>query len=419
MPVNQFRLSSHRIHLRPMVAPLCLIAGLAVWSRGGEFVAAYAQVSISVDGVPLTQNFNSVASSGNSNILPTGWLLLETGANANDSYTANNGGSNSGNTFSYGVGATSERALGTLRSGNLIPTIGAVFVNDTGATITSLDVKYWGEEWRLGTASRQDRLDFQYSLDATSLNNGNWADVDSLDFATPVSNEAVGAKIGDSATYRAQRQATLGISVAPGATVWIRWTDFDASGADDGLAIDDFSLTAFAVDTPPYVVASYPSPGALDANSAAQFFVTFSEAVSVTSDWVELVCEVSGIHSLIGGGGPQTYSIDVVGTLASGESCELTVYSASVSDMDSPVDAMVEDFVIPFATLGAVGCGAPATPIHAIQGSGNSSPSAGNLAILCSRRSRGCRCRPNDFRRHLCFRRGRRGCCRRRRRRAS
>jgi len=29
------------------------------------------------------------------------------------------------------------------------------------------------------------------------------------------------------------------------ATLWIRWTDSDASGPDDGLAIDDFALTPF------------------------------------------------------------------------------------------------------------------------------------------------------------------------------
>jgi hypothetical protein len=37
--------------------------------------------------------------------------------------------------------------------------------------------------------------------------------------------------------------AIASINIPNGADFWIRWTDFDASGADDGLAVDDFSLT--------------------------------------------------------------------------------------------------------------------------------------------------------------------------------
>jgi hypothetical protein len=33
------------------------------------------------------------------------------------------------------------------------------------------------------------------------------------------------------------------LAIANGASFWIRWTDFNANGSDDGLAIDDFSLT--------------------------------------------------------------------------------------------------------------------------------------------------------------------------------
>ena len=39
-------------------------------------------------------------------------------------------------------------------------------------------------------------------------------------------------------------------SIANGATVWIRWTDVDVTGADDGLAVDDFSLTPLGTGAP-------------------------------------------------------------------------------------------------------------------------------------------------------------------------
>ena len=112
-------------------------------------------------GAPVTEDFNSLASSGTSSATPTGWGFSESGTNANTTYTAGTGSSNTGDTYSFGT--NSDRALGGLQSGSLVPTIGAAFVNNTGTTITSLTITYTGEQWRLGATGRTDRLDFQYS----------------------------------------------------------------------------------------------------------------------------------------------------------------------------------------------------------------------------------------------------------------
>lgn len=91
--------------------------------------------------------------------------------------------------------------------------------------------------------NREDRLDFQYSLDATALNNGTWVDVDALDFIAPVTTGTVGLRDGNAAENRTLVSGSLdGLALAPGETVWIRWSDFNAAGADDGLAVDDFTL---------------------------------------------------------------------------------------------------------------------------------------------------------------------------------
>jgi hypothetical protein len=108
--------------------------------------------------------------------------FLETGTNANTTYAAGTGSNNAGNTYSFGAVSNTERAFGGLQNGTLIPTIGAAFSNNTGATITSLEIAYTGEQWRLGTLARSDRIDFQYSTDATSLITGTHTDVDALDF---------------------------------------------------------------------------------------------------------------------------------------------------------------------------------------------------------------------------------------------
>jgi len=205
--------------------------------------AAWAQISIVTVGVPVTENFNTLASSGTSSSTPAGWVFLESGTALNLLYTAGTGSGTTGDTYSFGSAGSAERAFGGLQSGTLIPTNGASFRNDTGAILISLDIAYTGEQWRCGTAARADRIDFQYSLDATSLGTGTWVDVNALDFSSP--NVAViGALDGNVAANRTVISNTItGLSIAPSAVFWIRWTDFNASGADDGLSVDDFSLS--------------------------------------------------------------------------------------------------------------------------------------------------------------------------------
>ena len=112
-------------------------------------------------------------------------------------------------------------------------------------TITSLLISYTGEQWRLGALSRQDRLDFQYSTDATSLTTGTWTSVTALNFIAPVTTGTVGPLDGNAAANRTFITSTIsGLSIPNGASFWIRWNDFNATGADDGLGVDDFCLTA-------------------------------------------------------------------------------------------------------------------------------------------------------------------------------
>lgn len=190
------------------------------------------------------QDFNTLATTGLSNtVLPVGWFFYETGTNANVYYRTDSGSGATGDTYSYGSGPSTDRALGTLLSGSLNPTIGACFTNNTGLTLTALGVGYTGEQWRQGATGRRDRLDFQYSLNATSLSTGTWIDQDELDFLAPNYGSASGPYDGNAEANRTLVQGTItGVTLAPGATVWIRWADFNATSSDDGLAVDDFML---------------------------------------------------------------------------------------------------------------------------------------------------------------------------------
>ncbi|MDO7854295.1 choice-of-anchor D domain-containing protein [Hymenobacter convexus] len=216
-------------------------------------------ISIAAVNTPVTENFNSLAATGTANktTLPTGFDFVETDTGADDTYTAGTGSSTSGDTYSFGSTGATDRALGTLLSGSVTSRFGGQYVNNTGQTITSLAISYTGEEWRLGTTGRTDRLDFQYSTNATGANTGTFVDFNGLDFVTP-NTVTTGAKDGNLAANSAAVSGTItGLSIAPGATFFIRWVDADASNADDGLAVDDLSVTAN-----PAVLVACSAPGA-------------------------------------------------------------------------------------------------------------------------------------------------------------
>jgi hypothetical protein len=173
--------------------------------------------------------------------------MTETGGGTrdNEQYAFDDGGSTTGDTYSYGDDASTERALGGLQSGTLVPSFGASFTNTTGQNVTSVTINYTGEQWRLGQAGRTDRLDFQYSTDATSLTTGTWTDVNTLDFTAPITGPTVGALDGNAAANRTTIGPIVisGINLSNGSAIWIRWNDLNATGSDDGLAVDDFSIT--------------------------------------------------------------------------------------------------------------------------------------------------------------------------------
>lgn len=228
-----------------------------------------------------TQDFNMLTATGTSSTLPTGWLFTETLGNANTLYTAGTGSSTSGDTYSFGASGSVDRAFGTLQSGSLASTIGAQVQNNTGTVITKLKISYTGEEWRLGTTLRTDKLMFQYSLNATSLANGTWTDVIALDFTTPNINTAASNKDGNAAENKTNITYTIrDLSIPAGAIVFIRWTDANASGSDDGLAIDDFSIEANPVDlVPPTITTFIPANGTTNSAVNLSASLTFSEDV--------------------------------------------------------------------------------------------------------------------------------------------
>lgn len=173
--------------------------------------------------------------------LPDGWTVVETGKNANAYYNADNGSKNSGNTYSYGVSGSTDRALGTLASGSLVSRLEFRLVNGSGLTVDSVAVSFHPEQWRQGS-SAIDSLGFSWAVGSGT------ATVDTALTLGPDNNTLDGAAgSSDSAIL----SSVLPVHLAAGDTLVLAWTDVNVTGNDDGWAVDDFSLrfVAFATDS--------------------------------------------------------------------------------------------------------------------------------------------------------------------------
>ena len=347
-------------------------------------------VSLTALGTAATENFDTLSNTAGSTTntaLPTGWYITEGGGGArdNEQYAVDTGSSTTGDTYSYGSAGSTDRALGELRSGTLIPLFGAKFTNNTGATVTSLDVSYTGEQWRFGGvhSTVADRLDFQYSLNATDLSTGTYLDANALDFNPPITTGTAGALDGNAAANRTAISSTItGLSIPNGATFFIRLNDVDATGADDGLAVDNFSITPQGGVVQPTLNIGDVTQA--EGNSGT---TNFNFTVSLTS-----AAGAGGVSFTVNTAdgtatAPSDYTAIVNGSGSIAQGNTSTTVTVSVNGDTTPETN--ETFFVNISNItGATGGDTQGqgtitdddvtlTPIYSIQGSGNTSPLVG------------------------------------------
>lgn len=297
-----------------VAAAVVLVAGVMIVGVSPPTASAAGTVTMTASKT-LSENFDTLVSSGTGTLdtnTPAGVQFLETSTNANTTYTASAGGSNAGDTYSFGTGTSTERALGQVRSTGLVSTLGYQFTNGTAETITDLTVAYTGEQWRLGTAGRADGMAFDYSTSAASLGAGSYTAVAGLGFSSP-NTTTVGALDGNATGNRVTVSGTInGLSVPPGATITLRWTDADPSGADDGLAIDDLTVTANPPVSNQPVVATCPSSIVVVPSGTGSQAISATDADGTVANAAITSAPVTGITL-----GPVTPATAVGGTLTS------------------------------------------------------------------------------------------------------
>jgi len=230
---------------------------LCVAALGFAATPATAQVSLTALDAAYPQNFDSLPSSGAAAANPwvdnttlVGWYNLR-GTGTTTGIAADAGSSTGGNLYSYGSLSSTERALGSLNAnatGDFHT--GVRLANNTGSTITSLDVAYTGEQWRNGGNATAQKLVFSYVVGTPTVGvaladfQAAGTPVPALDFTGPIATTSAGSLDGNAAANRTALTTTIGgLSIPAGAEVMLRWQDHNESGNDHGLGIDDFVVT--------------------------------------------------------------------------------------------------------------------------------------------------------------------------------
>jgi len=206
-------------------------------------LASHAQISFSGS---YSNNFDALGPTGTS--YDAGWAAVRLSDGAVVSLSVSTGSSTAGGMYNVGMAADPDRALGCLASSSTVPRFGARLQNATGALITHLTLSGVMEQWRTGSsASTDEMITFEYSLNAADLNDGaaTWVPVTGLDLSERLTSSTSGGAVNGNLPDNQLNLsgAISGINWSDGGVLTIRWSDSDQTGSDGMYAIDNFSMS--------------------------------------------------------------------------------------------------------------------------------------------------------------------------------
>ena len=143
--------------------------------------------------------------------------------------------------------------------------------------------------------------------------------------------------------------------------------------------IDDLKVTGttvIGIPVPPVVNAVSPANGASGVLPNAAVTVTFSRGVLVGPGAFTLTGSLSGPHAVTVSGGPKVFTLTPATPFTLGESVSLSVAASSITNL-SGTAPLAADFASSFDILSPI-----PVPIHSVQGSGATSPNAGQALVI-------------------------------------
>ncbi|HYD22112.1 MAG TPA: SprB repeat-containing protein, partial [Flavipsychrobacter sp.] len=214
-------------------------------------VFAKAQVPINNSNFLYGQTFNILQTQTNvsypMNI--ANWQIFEFGTNqfVNNQYRGGNGSDANGEIYSFGQTTSSlDRSLGSLATGSpnsLEAHYGVSFVNNTGSTITTFNIGFRQEQWRVGDANPlPDTVRVYYSTNATSIGDlgATWTEISPLMMTSYASDSTSSGSVLNGNLQNVNKFAVVGMTLPNGGIVRVKFVDRNNPGEDDGLSIDNF-----------------------------------------------------------------------------------------------------------------------------------------------------------------------------------
>lgn len=207
-----------------------------------------------------SQNFDEMQSTAT---LPANWVGVRYAGNGTTALvmvvTATN--PSTGAIYNAGTVGSTDRTLATLASGSTIPAFGTSFINSTSSPITGFSFTGFMEQWKSGSsATVNEKVVFEYSLDATDLVSGTWTTLPSMDLVEKLTTSTSAVLVnGNLAENRTAITGTItGLNLGINNKLWIRWRDTDDSGSDGMYGVDDFSMsyTNGGPDTDPPTIST-------------------------------------------------------------------------------------------------------------------------------------------------------------------
>jgi hypothetical protein len=361
------------------------------WLSLGPAVIPAGSIALSSS---YSQNFNSLINSASAswsdNQIP-GWYAARSGTGS--TIVAGSGSSNSGNLYSFGVEGSSDRALGSVGSGNAGNLFwGARFYNDTGRSLDTLYLSYRGEQWRNSGEASSQGLELQWriggnGIGGSSLADMGWTSAPQLGFSAPVSGGSAGALNGNLAANSRQLSGSLsGLGLAAGQDLWLRWSDPNHSGADHGLAIDDLVVSSSPLPAvriiPSGADTSVSETGPSSDSIALALSTNPASPVSVTltaDSQVQISADGSNFSSsltlVLSDTNPRSVTVRAIDD----ELLETAIHAGTIRAQVSSADPAYDGLLI--SDLGVQVTDNEqlvlVTAIHSIQGSGATSPMLG------------------------------------------
>jgi predicted extracellular nuclease len=371
-------------------APL-LVAGLLV--ALSSFVAL-AAISISTT-TPFLQDFNAIGTSATAT-LPADFRVDRTatstaadvrrvltwaaaGSQTTQAGSANLSTSAANGIYNFGVTAAStERAIGFLASGTATASgnLYAELANNTGAPLSGLSISYNVEKYRNGSNANGFRIQLFWSDDGITWTSAGSAFMTA--FPADASNN--GFAVAPGATV--QVNDVLNITIQPGASFYLAWNYSVTAGNTvtnaQALAVDDISILGLEASNPS--AQGSADPPAVVVGAQTTLSATAFGGSSPPSTGLVVSCDLTAL------GGSATFNLPNTSgntysapyTVPLGTPGQHYLLPCAVSDDQgrSGSFTIALDVTVPFlCETGAK----TSTAIHAIQGSGLSSPLANQI----------------------------------------